>query len=164
MLNMPSPKSKQVIQKLAGRVATLSHFIPKSSDRCLLFFILVKCNKAFQWDEKCEAAFQYLKKLLTTPPLLAKLVTSESLLLYLAVSDTVVSATLVREEGKKQKPVYYVSQTLLNAETHYPLIEKLALALVTAACKLRPYFQYHSIIITTAFPLRVILHKLEVSR
>ena len=43
------------------------------------------------------------------------------------------------------------------------MLEKLALALVTAARKLRPYFQYHSIIITIAFPPRSILYKPKVS-
>ena len=37
-------------------------------------------------------------------------------------------------------------------------MEKLALAVVTAARKLRPYFQSHSIIVMTSQPLRTILH------
>lgn len=69
---MPSPKNKKGIQKLVGRVAALNRFIPKSSDRCLPFFTLLKGNKDFQWDDKCEAAFQDLKKFLTSPPLLTK--------------------------------------------------------------------------------------------
>ena len=47
---------------------------------------------------------------------------------------------LVQEEGK-QFLVYYVSKSLLDAETRYTQLEKLALALVTAARKLQPYFQ-----------------------
>lgn len=100
---------------------------------------------------------------MSTPPLIDKPVNGEPLLLYLAVSDIVVSATLVWEEGKKQQSVNYISRKLNNAEMHYPVIEKLTLALVTAARKLRPYFQCHFIIITIAFPLRSILYKPEVS-
>ena len=37
-------------------------------------------------------------------------------------------------------------------------MEKLALAVVTAARKLRPYFKSHSIIVMTWQPLRMILH------
>ena len=87
-----------------------------------------------------------------TPPLLTKPVISESLLLYLSMFDTIVSAVLVREEGKTQKPIYYISQMLLDAETRFLLIEKLALALVRITCKLRPYFQCYLIIMTTTFP------------
>lgn len=39
--------------------------------------------------------------------------------------------------------VYYVSRVLHDAETRYTGIEKLALALVVAARRLRPYFQAH---------------------
>ena len=65
-----------------------------------------------------------------------------------------VSATLVREEDKVQKPMYYTSQALRKVEERYPLIEKLALALVTTACKLKPYFQAHTIVVLTNKPLR----------
>ncbi|KAF8093435.1 hypothetical protein N665_0383s0063 [Sinapis alba] len=37
-------------------------------------------------------------------------------------------------------------------------MEKLALAIVTSARKLRSYFQSHAIIVLTTFPLRTILH------
>ncbi len=42
-------------------------------------------------------------------------------------------------------------------------MEKLALALVTAARKLWPYFQCHQIVIITAYPLKGILQKPELS-
>lgn len=44
-----------------------------------------------------------------TPPLLTKPVISESLLLYLFVFDTIVSVALACEEGKAQKPIFYIS-------------------------------------------------------
>ncbi|XP_056864067.1 uncharacterized protein LOC130511206 [Raphanus sativus] len=74
-----------------------------------------------------------------------------------------VCAVLVREEGRKQHPIYYVSKSLLDAETHYSHLEKLALALVNAARKLRPYFQAHQIVVVTSFPIKAVLHKPEVS-
>ncbi|KAK0581332.1 hypothetical protein LWI29_012530 [Acer saccharum] len=102
-----------------------------------------------------------LKAYLKSPPLLSKPKDNETLLLYLAVSDTAVSAVLVREEDNSQHPVYYVSKTLLDAETRYSRLEKLALALDVTARKLRPYFQCHSIKVLTTYPLKNILHKLE---
>ena len=42
-------------------------------------------------------------------------------------------------------------------------MEKLILALVIAARKLRPYFQVHSIKISTEYPMKQVLHKLETS-
>ena len=83
--------------------------------------------------------------------------------MYLAVSNTAVSAVLVREENDRQYPVYYVSKALLDAETRYSRLEKLALALVVTAHKLRPYFQCQSIKVLTTYPLKNILHKPELS-
>ena len=42
-------------------------------------------------------------------------------------------------------------------------MEKLILALVTAAQKLRPYFQAHTIEVPTEYPMKQVLHKSETS-
>ncbi|CAA7037718.1 unnamed protein product [Microthlaspi erraticum] len=117
-----------------------------------------------EWDEKCEDAFRQLKEYLTTPPILAKLEEGETLLLYIAISSTAVSGVLVREDQGEQRPVFYVSKTLNDAGTRYPTLEKLALAVVILARKLRPYFQSHSITVFTSQPLRQILHGPNQSR
>ena len=77
--------------------------------------------------------------------------------MYLAVSEAVVNATLVREEEGKELPVFYVSKGLIDPETRYPDTEKIALALVVIARKLRPYFQSHTVLVHTKAPLRQIL-------
>ncbi|GKV12031.1 hypothetical protein SLEP1_g23237 [Rubroshorea leprosula] len=87
----------------------------------------------------------------------------EILYLCLDISDEAISFVLVREEGKQQKPVYYISSVLHGAEIRYFIVEKAALAVVTSARKLRPYFQSHPIIVLTDQPLRQILQKPECS-
>ncbi|XP_070026186.1 uncharacterized protein [Nicotiana sylvestris] len=104
-----------------------------------------------------------LKMYLSNPTLLAKPKAWERLLIYLVVSEVAVSVVLVREEQGNQSPIYYVSKSLLDAETRYPQLEKLALALIMTSRKLRPYFQSHPIVVVTAYPLRNILHKHELS-
>ena len=74
--------------------------------------------------------------------------------LYLAVSPTAVSAALIREEDKVKKPVHYVSRALRDAEERYPPMEKLTLALITVAHKLKPYFQAHTVVVLTNKPLQ----------
>uniref|UniRef100_A0A2N9FH63 Uncharacterized protein n=1 Tax=Fagus sylvatica TaxID=28930 RepID=A0A2N9FH63_FAGSY len=83
----------------------------------------------------------------------------EELYLYLAVSPTAISSALIREEERQQLPVYYTSKALREAEERYPPMEKLAFALVTAARKLRPYFQAHTIVLLTNHPLRKAMNK-----
>ena len=116
-------------------MAALSRFISKPSDKSHAFFGTLKNPKDFQWTGECESALQELKSYLTTPPLLSKPLLGEVLLLYLAVSEHAVSAVLVCEEGRKQLRIYYVSKALLDAETRYSHLEKLALTLIVAACK-----------------------------
>ena len=95
-----------------------------------------------------------LKAYLSTPPLLSPSQPSEELFLYLAVSPAAVSATLIREEDKVQKPVYYANRALRGAKERYPPMEKLAFVLVTVARKLKSYFQAHMVIVLTDKPLR----------
>ena len=102
-----------------------------------------------------------MKAYLFTPPLLSPSQPGEELFLYLAVSSVVVNAALIREEERMQKPVYYASRALYEAEERYPPMEKLTFALVTAACKLKPYFQAHTVIVLINKLLRQAISNLE---
>ncbi|KAJ7971991.1 Retrovirus-related Pol polyprotein from transposon 297 family [Quillaja saponaria] len=108
--------------------------------------------------------FQQLKEYLATVPVLDKPVEGEVLILYLGASAMAVSSVLLRENGCQQQPIYYTSQVLQGAEIRYLHIEKIALALVTSAQKLRPYFQPHSVEVRTDQPLKKTLHKPNTSR
>ena len=158
LLDMPSPSGIKEVQRLTGRIAALSRFVSRASDKCQPFFQVL--NKAFQWDEKCEEAFVALKTYLSSPPILVSPIEGELLTLYLAVSDFSV---LVRDKERVQHPVYYCSRALRGAEERYPKMEKLILALVTATRKLRPYFQAHTIEVPTEYPMKQVLHKPKVS-
>ena len=138
ILNMEPPKNIKEVQSLTGWVVALNRFVSKATDKCLPFFKVLK--KAFEWSDECQKAFQDLKDYLTMAPLLSPSVLGEELYLYLAVSPHAVSSALIREKGKVQKPVYYTSRTLRGVEGRYPLIEKLAFALITTSRKLRHYF------------------------
>ena len=157
VLNMQPPSNTKEIQRLTGRITALSHFVSISSDKCQPFFQVLK--KAFHWDVHYEEAFSTLKTYLSSPSILVSLSEGELLTLYLVVSDFSTSAALVRERDRVQQPVYYYSRALRGAEERYPKMEKLVLALVTTARRLRPYFQSHTIEITTKHPMKQILHK-----
>ena len=61
VLDMLPPSNIKDIQRLTGRIATLSRFISKVNDKCQPFFQVLK--KAFQWDAHCKEAFTALKNL-----------------------------------------------------------------------------------------------------
>ena len=77
------------------------------------------------------------------------------------MSASAVSTALIREEGAKQLPVYYVSQTFQGAESKYPRIEKIAFALIVASRKLRQYFQANPILVMTDQPIKKSMNKPE---
>ena len=113
LLDMPSPSGIKEVQRLTGRIAALSCFVSRASDKCQPFFQVLR--KAFHWDEKCEEAFTTLKTYLSSPPILVSPVEGELLTLYLAVSDFSTSAVLVRDKERVQHPVYYYSRALRGA-------------------------------------------------
>ena len=130
VLNMLPPSNIKEVQRLTGRIATLSRFLSKASDKCQPFFQVLK-KKAFQWDAHCQEAFTALKTYLSSPPILVSPSEGELLTLYLAVSDFSTNAVLVRDKDRVQHPVYYCNRALRGAKERYPKMEKLILALVT---------------------------------
>ena len=61
---------------------------------------------------------------MSTSPNLSAPEDGDELFLYLAVFEVAVSGVLVREENKKQKPVFYTSKMLLDVEMRYSDLEK----------------------------------------
>ena len=127
IMEMKPPKNVKEVQSLNGKVAALNRFVSRATDKCLPFFRTLK--KSFEWTDECQQAFEELKAYLFAPPLLSPSQPGEELFLYLTVSPAAVSAALIREEEKVQKPVYYASRALRGAEERYPPMEKLAFAL-----------------------------------
>ena len=152
IMEMTPPRNVKKVQSLNGKVTTLNRFVLRATDKCLPFFRTLK--KSFEWTAECQQAFEKLKAYLSAPLLLSPSQPSEDLFLYLAVSLTAVSAALIREEEKMQKPIYYTNQALRKAEERYLPMEKLAFALVMAARKLKPYFQAHTVVVLTDKPLQ----------
>ncbi|KAK3042740.1 hypothetical protein RJ639_000798 [Escallonia herrerae] len=112
---------------------------------------------------RLNKSFEELKTYLSFPPLLSKPLPGENLFLHLSVTEVTISTILIREEDGVQKPIYYISKVLQDVETRYPKIDKIALALIISARRLRPYFQSHTIIVLTNQPLRKVLLSPEAS-
>ena len=65
----------------------------------------------------------------------------EVLFSYLAVASHAISLVLIRVDDGVQRPVYYVSKSLNEAEVRYLPLEKAILAVVHATRKLPYYLQ-----------------------
>ena len=114
-------------------------------------------KRKFLWDEDCSAAFQGIKAYLSSPPCLSIPSPGEPLYLYLAVSEHAVSAVLVRETPEYQRPIFFISKTMTEAESRYLPLEKAVLALVRVVKKLPQYFQAITVTVLTDLPLKALL-------
>ena len=115
------PKDLKQIQILTGCVAALSRFISRLGEKALPLYRPLRRTEHFEWTDVATAGLNEIKAILATNPVLAAPITGEPMLLYIAATHQVVSAVLAVEreaDGHKfplQKPVYYVSTALLDA-------------------------------------------------
>ncbi|XP_015971480.1 uncharacterized protein LOC107494952 [Arachis duranensis] len=159
ILQMKSPGCIKDVQRLAGQLTSLSRFLGASATKALPFFNLLRKGIAFEWTPACEEAFMHFKEILAAPPVLGKPKDGEPLYLYLAITGEALAAVLVREEGRAQQPIYFVSRALQGAELRYNKLEKLALALLTSSRRLKQYFQGHQVVERTDQGIRQVLQK-----
>ena len=159
IIKMRSPTTIKEVQRLIGRLTAISRFLPKLDEKTQPIVQLLKKSTQFKWTDDCEQIFQKLKTILTSPPIFHKSDTRQPLLVYITATDHTVSAALVQDIEGTQHPVYFVSRTLQHPETKYQMVEKLALSLVHAARRLRPYFQNHNITVKTDYTIQKILQK-----
>ena len=85
----------------------------------------------------------------------------EVLFAYIAMASHAVSLVLVQVDSGVQRLVYYVSKSLHEAEVCYLPLKKAILAVVHGTRKLLHYFQAHTVVVLTQFPLRAILRSAD---
>ncbi|GJW87972.1 reverse transcriptase domain-containing protein [Tanacetum coccineum] len=166
VIQLPSPRTMKEVQSLNGKLAGLNRFLSKSADKSLpLFKTLKKCTKKgdFRWTTEAEEAFTQLKQHIAALPTLVAPRPGEELIMYLSATHGAISAVLLTDRDSVQTPVYFVSKALKETEINYSAMEKLILALVFAAKRLRRYFQAHPIVVITDQPIKQVISKPDAS-
>ena len=88
----------------------------------------------------------------------------EVLFAYIAVAPYAISLVLIRVDCGVQRPIYYMSKSLHEAEVRYLPLEKAILAVVLGTRKLFHYFQAHTVIVLTQLPIKTILRSADYTR
>ena len=165
--SLAKPACINDVQRLAGRIAALSRFISRLGEKAIPLYQMLKKMDDFVWSDAADKVFEDLKWQLAEPPVLAALIDKEPLLLYVAANARAVSVAIVmerKEAGKEhpvQRPVYYVSEVLIESKQRYPHWQKLVYGVFMASRKLKHYFQGHPITVVSSAPLGDIIQNRE---
>ncbi|PWA34813.1 reverse transcriptase domain-containing protein [Artemisia annua] len=125
---------------LEGRLEALTEFLSKGVYGSSSFFnncIVGTYKTTFKWRMEAEAAFQRWKRCMEILPTFTAPADNEALFLHLTTPFDGISAILLAERRKIYIPIYFVSRALQGIEHNYTNIERLILALVNAARRLR---------------------------
>ena len=114
----------------------MCNFAEKTHD----YMRLLKKDTPFFWDDQAQRAFDNLKHALTHSLVIHPPNYSKDFLLYIAASISTIAMVLVQKNPDSQEHViYYASKNLMDSETRYSRVEKLALAMVIAVQKFGHY-------------------------
>ncbi|XP_014490726.1 uncharacterized protein LOC106753432 [Vigna radiata var. radiata] len=83
ILYMKSLTSLKDVQRLVGRMTTLSQFIPKLVERIRLVLKKMKKGSVDKWDADCEKAFEEVKAVLTHSLVMNRPADGKDLQIYL---------------------------------------------------------------------------------
>ncbi|KAM1185599.1 hypothetical protein ACFX2G_015195 [Malus domestica] len=86
ILDMKEPVTSKDIQSLIGKVAALTRFISKATDRCAPFFKALKGSKKYiTWIDEYDEAFKNFKDYMSKAPLLSKPEVGDTLIIYMSI-------------------------------------------------------------------------------
>ena len=102
----------------------------------------IKKESDFHWGKEQQEAFNAIKEYLTRPPFLFLPSQNKNMRLYIVASDLTIGSMLAQEDDNGvERPIYYLSRVLIDAETRYRMIEKLCMCLYFSCIKLKQYIK-----------------------
>ena len=156
---MPAPTCKKQIQSFIGMINYLSKFSARLSELAEPMRELCKEKLPFNWNPDHQEAFKLVKREIVTTPVLACYNYYNPRKQTVLQTDTSIKglgACLLQD----QKPVYFASKALTEAQMGYVAIELGSLAVAWVMEKFHHFlYARHFILETDQKPLETILSK-----
>ena len=153
---MPTPTTKQEVQRFLGMTNYLSRYIDRHSDRTRVLRNLTHDNVPFVWDANATKEFEDLKEKLCSAPVLAYYDVTKPVTLTCDASSQGMGAACLQDG----KPVAFASRVLTPSEQKWAQIEKELLAIVFACTKFHQYVYGKDVLIESDHkPLETIFKK-----
>ena len=138
------PSTKEELSRFLGMLNFFAKFIPNFSEICAPLYEARK-GDSLKWTEECSKSFLILKKALSTPPVLQPFSLQKDSVVTTDASEKSLGAVLTQEG----RPVIYISRKLTPTEARYSNIEREALAVVWACCRLQQFLVGKKFLIQT---------------
>jgi hypothetical protein len=128
---MQPPQSRNDVQKLTGRIASLNRFISKLAEHSLPFFTVLRGSVKIEWGAEQQKTFEGLKSYLEKLPMLSSPEQGQLLILYVSATHSAVSGALVVTKetignGKADEDITTSDTTTPSIEMQGPIMRSQA--------------------------------------
>ena len=135
IVKMPTPQSKEELQRFLGMIQYLAKFIPELSEKASPLRELLKKNSTWSWYPEHQAAFDKLKEECSRQPTLKYYDVNKPVKISADSSQSGLGAVCLQDD----QPIAYGSRALTDTQRGYAQIEKELLAIVFACQKFHDY-------------------------
>ena len=163
--NWLPPTNIKQLRSFLGAIGYYRKFISNFAQIAKPLYELTKKDTPFIWSTKCNIAFEYLKTQLVKAPILSPPNFNKPFIIRTDASKAGIGGVLLQlDDNNIEKPLYYESRTLSNAENNYSITELEGLAAFYCVKKFKPFLtgnSFETILFTDHKPLVYIFNNKE---
>lgn len=159
IMKAPKPHDLTSLRSFLGMLNFYGRFLPNLSAKLHPLYRLLEKENKWNWTKSCDECFTESKMMLRDCGVLTIYDPEKPLILTCDASKYGIGAVLAQVVDNFEKPIYFASRTLNNAEKNYSQLEKEALAIIFAVRKFHLYLYGRKFFINSDHkPLQTIFH------
>ncbi|GBG86533.1 hypothetical protein CBR_g41596 [Chara braunii] len=135
----PRPQSVTEMGSLLGMTGYYRNFVKNYSIVAAPLTDLTRIDTPWEWTDRCEAAFKHLKHALTHHEVLKLPDADKPFIITTDASQYGIGAVLAQQEGKKLRPIEYMSKKMPSQKLAKSTYEKELYAIYKALTHWRHY-------------------------